>query len=64
MGEKDGNITAIMEQLPRSDYLKELNKRKEIEEEALTLQRLPYSSFSSIRLITAVVVTHTSFFRN
>lgn len=40
MGEKDGNITAIMEQIPRSDYLKELNKRKEIEDEALTLERL------------------------
>lgn len=30
----------IMEQIPRTDYLKELNKRKEIESEALSLEKL------------------------
>ena len=33
-------LTAVMEQIPRSEYLKEENKRKEIELEALTLERL------------------------
>jgi hypothetical protein len=34
------NLTAVMEQIPRSQYLKELNKRKEIENEALSLEKL------------------------
>jgi hypothetical protein len=34
------NISSKIEVIPRSDYLKELNKRKEIEREALYLQNL------------------------
>lgn len=30
----------ILEQIPRSDYLKELNKRKQIEDEALSIERI------------------------
>ena len=36
----EGDITAIMEQIPRTQYLKELNKRKEIESEAIALEKL------------------------
>ena len=34
------NLSAVMDQIPRSHYLKELNKRKEIENEALSLERI------------------------
>ena len=34
------DLAAVMEQIPRSKYLKEENKRKEIELEALSLERL------------------------
>jgi len=34
------NISSKLEAIPRSDYLKELNKKKEIEREALYLQNL------------------------
>ncbi len=34
------NISSVVEAIPRTDYLKELNKRKEIEREALYLQNL------------------------
>tara|TARA_R100001079_G_C4414454_1_gene137000 strand:- start:348 stop:926 length:579 start_codon:yes stop_codon:yes gene_type:complete len=33
-------LSAVMEQIPRSDYLKELNKRKQIEDEAMCIERL------------------------
>lgn len=34
------NIASKLEAIPRSDYLKELNKRKQISDEALSLERI------------------------
>jgi hypothetical protein len=33
-------IKAVVEQIPRSDYLKELNKRKQIEDEVASIKRI------------------------
>tara|TARA_R110002049_G_scaffold119490_1_gene273748 strand:- start:273 stop:851 length:579 start_codon:yes stop_codon:yes gene_type:complete len=36
----DTKVAEIMEQIPRADYLKEVQKRKDIETEALSLEKL------------------------